>query len=133
MKNNAKNKILLVEDDIQLAKMYSIKLKNDGFLVTEANNGLEAIESVSREIPDVILLDLALPKMSGFEVLKKLKEDKSLVDIPVVIITNSALEYDAKEAINMGAITYLLKFHFTPADLSNQIKELLGGNHDIKN
>lgn len=118
-------KILLIEDEDQLARMYQIKLEADGFQVVRIKNGTKAIESISREKPDLVLLDLAMPKMSGLEVLEKMKSQSLLPSLPVLVITNSALKHYCQKAIALGAIDCLYKYHFTPTTLSQKIKEIL--------
>jgi len=85
---NKQLKILLVEDDNFLLSMYVDKFQTEGFEVFIADNGAKAIKLTKEKIPDIILLDVMLPKMNGFEVLRELKKDASIKDIPVILLTN---------------------------------------------
>ncbi len=118
-------KILIVEDDPFLFDMYSIKFKEVGFDVSVAQDGEMALVKAKEELPDVILLDIVLPKKDGFEVLKSLKSDSQTAGIPVVMLTNLGLEGDVKRGLELGAQSYIIKAHFTPTEVVAKVKEIL--------
>ena len=120
-----KKKILIIEDDRFLIKLYSDKLRREGFEVFEALTGEEGMNKILVEKPDLILLDLVLAHKSGFEILSELKMDPETRDIPVVIVTNLAQESDMSKGLELGASAYLLKTEFSVNQLPEIIKENL--------
>jgi CheY-like chemotaxis protein len=118
-------KILIVEDDEFLLQMYSTKLELEGFKVLEAMNGLQGLKTAQKEKPDLILLDLNLPEMSGFEVLSNLKRDEETKDIKVLILTNYSQKEDIDRCLELGADDYLIKAHFVPSEVISKIKVIL--------
>lgn len=118
-------KILLVEDDPFLLDMYSMKFKEAGFDLVIAQDGELALIKVKEECPDLILLDIVLPKKDGFEVLRNLKSDGHTAKIPVVLLTNLGLDGDVKRGLELGAKGYIVKAHFTPTEVIAKIKEIL--------
>lgn len=125
MKNNLMQKILLVEDDPFLLDMYSTKFKDVGFNIVVAQDGEMALVKAKEESPDLILLDVVLPKKDGFEVLKTLKSDNQTAAIPVVLLTNLGLDSDVKRGLELGAQSYIIKAHFTPTEVVAKVKEIL--------
>ena len=103
------NKILLVEDDRFLIKAVYTKLTQKGFEVVLANDGDEAISKAKTEKPDLVLLDMVLPKKSGFEVLRAIKGDPETASIPVFILSNLAQDQDIQEGKALGAEDYIVK------------------------
>lgn len=103
-----KTKVLVVEDDKFLTNIYEVKLTNEGFNVKIAVNGEDGLKAVEDFKPDVILLDLILPKLSGFEFLEELK-GKQRSEIPVVVLSNLGQEEDVQRAKKLGALDYLVK------------------------
>lgn len=120
-------KILIVEDDDFLLQMYSTKLELEGFRVFEAMNGLQGLKVAQKEIPDLILLDLNLPELSGFEVLSQLKRDDETKNIKVLILTNYSQKEDIDRCLELGADDYLIKAHFVPSEVIAKIKTILEG------
>ncbi len=118
-----KMKILLIEDEEMLASMYETKFKNDGFEIDLSHDGEEGLAKAESTEYDVILLDVILPKLDGFSVLKKLREGKKNKKTPVFLLTNLGQEEDMKKGKEMGASGYLVKANFTPAQIISQIKE----------
>src|SRR3989344_2880277 len=102
------NKILVVEDDNFLANAISIKLKSSGFEVNSANDSDQTYKILATFIPDIILLDLLLPKKDGFTILKELKSNKKFQNIPVIVISNLGQKEDMEEAIELGAVKYIV-------------------------
>jgi len=118
-------KILIVEDDSFLSQMYSTKLKIDGIDVVAAFDGEKALRMAKKEMPDLILLDLVLPKKSGFDVLAELKHDSETARIPVIILSNLGQKSDIDRCFELGAADYLIKAHFIPSEVIAKIKKVL--------
>ncbi|TET43677.1 response regulator [Candidatus Aerophobetes bacterium] len=118
-------RIVLAEDEPQIAKLVEFKLKKEGYQVTWKENGEEALEAIKRERPDLILLDIMMPVMDGYEVLRQIKEDEKLRDIPVIMLTARAQERDVVKGIDSGAEDYITK-PFHPAELLVRVKRILG-------
>ncbi len=124
---NGKIKILLIEDDSFLLSMYAAKFELEGFRTMVARDGEEGLRLAAKEVPDVILLDIMLPKMDGFEVLRRLKSDERLKKIMVILLTNLGQKDDIGKGLDMGAEDYLIKAHFTPSEVVEKVKRRLGG------
>jgi DNA-binding response OmpR family regulator len=124
---NGKIKILLVEDDSFLREIIFNKLAKEGFDVTEADDGEKALGFALAGGFDIILLDLIIPIVNGFEVLEKIKsqEDENISKVPVIILSNLGEEDDVKKAIDLGASNYLVKAHFTTDEVIEKIKKEL--------
>jgi len=101
--------ILVVEDDKFLIKAYNIKFSKAGFNVVTAMDGVSGLESAKNEEPKIILLDLMLPKIDGFEFLKRMSEDEKIKNIPVIILSNLGQQSDRDKALTLGAKEYLIK------------------------
>ena len=121
----ANARILIVEDDEFLLTMYQTKLNLENFEVLTALNGMQGVKIAQKELPDLILLDLNLPEMNGFEVLANLKHDKVTQDIPVIVLTNYSQKEDIDKCFSLGAADYLIKAHFVPAEVVEKIKKIL--------
>ncbi len=118
-------KILIIEDDPFLSEMYAVKFVQGGFEVDLAQNGKSGLQKAKVFKPDLILLDIVLPKMDGFVVLAKIKKDKKLKDIPVVLLTNLGQKSEIEKGLSLGAEEYIIKSHFTPTMVVNKIREIL--------
>lgn len=118
-------KILIVEDDPILQKAIQEYLSSDGFEVLAASNGEEGVRFALDEIPDLILLDIILPKKNGFEVIKEIKESPKTKNIPVILLTNLGSLSDIEKALELGASTYLVKSDYGLEEISQKIKETL--------
>jgi DNA-binding response OmpR family regulator len=118
-------KILIIEDDPFLSEMYADKLSQSGFEAEIAANGKEGLTKSKTYKPDLILLDIVLPKMDGFEVLKSLKADKEVKGIPVILLTNLGQKNEVEKGLSLGAEEYIIKAHFTPTAVVAKIKELI--------
>jgi DNA-binding response OmpR family regulator len=121
-KNMAK-KILIIEDDKFLRELISQKLIKEGYDIIEAADGEKGIKSASEDKPDLVLLDLILPGIDGFEVLARLKQSSS--GLPVVILSNLGAKDDIDRGLKMGAEDYLIKAHFTPTEIIDKVKNNL--------
>lgn len=120
-----KVKVLIVDDDAFLSGIYATKLELDGFEVATARDGEEGLKAAMREKPDLILLDVLMPKLDGFEVLKRLKADEETKKIPVIMLTNLGQKEDIEKGLQDGAVDYLIKAHFVPAEAVDKIKKVL--------
>jgi CheY-like chemotaxis protein len=118
-------KILIVEDDEFLRVLNAKRLETEGYKVTVAVDGQNAIDSIPKEMPDLIFLDLLLPGIDGFEVLKKIKADEKTKNIPVVVFSNLGQKEDIEKARTLGAVDFLVKANFTLDDVVAKIKEIL--------
>jgi len=118
-------KILFIEEEPTLQKAVGEILIQEGFKVFNALDGEKGLELIKKERPDLILLDLILPKKDGFEVLKEAKEDEKLKDIPVIILTNLEGMGDVEKALSLGATTYLVKANYELEDVIGKIKQIL--------
>ena len=118
-------KVLIVDDDAFLSGIYATKLELEGFQVATARDGEEGLKAAMREKPDLILLDVLMPKLDGFEVLKRLKADADTKPIPVIMLTNLGQKEDIEKGLQDGAVDYLIKAHFVPAEAVDKIKKVL--------
>ncbi len=118
-------KILIVEDDKFLRELITKKLKDEGYETVGAADGEEGVEKVKKESPDIVLLDLILPGIDGFEVLSKIKEDPALSSIPVVILSNLGQREEVEKGLKLGAVDYMIKAHFTPGEITEKVKLIL--------
>ncbi|OGY45713.1 MAG: hypothetical protein A3J62_00390 [Candidatus Buchananbacteria bacterium RIFCSPHIGHO2_02_FULL_38_8] len=124
---STKKHILLVEDDEFLAELYATKLNLEGFEVSLAADGEKGLRMIKEKKPDLVLLDIVLPKMDGFEILKKMKAGKNTKDIPVILLTNLSQKDEVKRGLGLGANDYLIKAHFMPSEVIKKIKRIFGG------
>lgn len=124
-KSSPKSKIVLIEDDAFLAGMYVTKLELEGYEVKLASDGEKGLKMVEEELPDLVLLDIVLPKVSGFEVLKQIKVSPRAKKIPVLLLTNLGQRDDVNKGLSLGATDYLIKAHFMPSEVVEKIKKLV--------
>jgi CheY-like chemotaxis protein len=118
--------ILLVEDDRFLRRACEASLRQRGFSVTVAVDGEEALDKVHQAPPDLILLDLLMPRMTGLEVLRALRAQGPTRGIPVLILSNSSREQDAEEIRTLGVCDYLVKANLSLQELGDRVTRLLG-------
>lgn len=120
--------ILLIEDDEFLREICVKKLIKEGFDVSVAVDGEQAIKELDKIEPDLILLDIILPTMNGYEVLQKIKVHKNIKirQVPIIVLSNLGQENDIKKAMDMGATDYLIKAHFTTEEITDKVKKVLG-------
>jgi CheY-like chemotaxis protein len=119
--------ILFVEDDAVIVRVYCTKLLREGFLVEVADDGLAALKMLPVVKPDLVVLDLMMPRFNGVDVLKFIRSDPVLKATPVIILSNAFMSDLAQEAATVGAELALLKSGCTPAQLVAAINKLLGG------
>lgn len=118
-------KILIVEDDQLIFSILSRELLDAGYLVANAFDGEQAVQVARDEKPDIVLLDILLPKKNGFEVLQELKADAALAQIPVVILSNLGQPEDLQKGKDLGAIDYMVKVEFEPKQIVAKVRTLL--------
>ncbi len=127
--DDKKTKVLVVEDEEILLTALSEELKQEGFEVVGAKDGVEGVEKAGSEKPDLILLDLVMPRLDGIGALKQMKENPDTKEIPVVILTNLS-DYDkVSDALSLGAMDYLVKANYRLEELVNKIKTVIERKH----
>jgi len=123
-------KILFIEDESVLQKTFEKALRAEGYDIISALDGETGLKLAQTQKPDLILLDLILPRLNGFEVLKKLKEDPQTKEIPVIILTNLERMSDIDKALELGATTYLVKVNYSLEEVVKKIKKTLGDSEE---
>ena len=123
-------RILLVEDDRILRRAVQTTLRRHGFNVVAADDGEKALRLAKSEAPELVLLDLIIPKVQGFEVLRRLKQDPKTASVPVVVLSNLSQESDVKHAMDLGAVDYLVKANLSLDQLVKKVRQLLKGGED---
>jgi len=118
-------RILLVEDDKFLRKAAEVTLKRQGFDVLTAQDGEAGLELAREAMPDLVLLDLIMPKMQGFQVLGHLKADRKTASIPVIVMSNLGQDSDVQRAIDAGASAYVVKSNTALQSLVDTVREIL--------
>ena len=121
----ANKNVFLIDDDPFILDMYTLKFKEHGFGVDSARNGKEALEKLKTLKPDCILLDIVMPEMDGFEVLRELKKGKKGGLPKVILLTNLGQKEDAEKGMEFGADDYVIKAHFTPSEVVEKVKQVL--------
>jgi len=117
--------ILLAEDDSLLANMYKTKFTKEGFQVLMAEDGETALKIALEQKVDFIVLDIMMPKLSGIDMLKRLRQDPKGARIPVVVLSNLAQQKEAQEAIQLGVKEFLIKANLTPSQVAAKVKQYL--------
>lgn len=118
-------RVLLAEDDRFLRKAGETALRRRGFTVVSATDGEEAIRLAREEAPDLVLLDLIMPKLQGFEVLAALKRDPATRSIPIIVLSNLGQEQDVERAMAAGALAYFVKANFSLQELVRTVEQVL--------
>lgn len=121
-------KILVVEDDNFLANAYRVKLTKAGFEIKNAFDGNEAISTLQAYIPDLILLDIVMPKKDGFATLEEIKKNEQLKNIPVILASNLGQKEDMDRGLKLGALDFFVKTDFTLNNLIEKINKILNVN-----
>ena len=120
-----KKKLLLIEDDPFIRDIYNVKFSQEGFEVTMAENGVEALKKMEELVPDIILLDIVMPYMDGMETLKNIRSKEEWKKIPVIMLTNISEKEKITESEDYGISDYLIKSQFTPSEVVQKVKTLL--------
>jgi DNA-binding response OmpR family regulator len=118
-------KILFIEDEMRVQKALSSKLQAEGYEVISALDGESGLKMAGEKKPDLILLDLILPKKDGFKVLEALKADPGLSAVPVIILSNLESSHDVERALSLGVRGYLAKANYSLDEVSRRVKEVL--------
>ena len=118
-----KLKVLVVEDDQFLQKILLLKFAAEGFEVSGAADGEEALKRILAEAPNIVLLDLILPKMNGFDVLTEIRTNPQTRQLPVVVLSNLGQEEDIRRARNLGALDFLVKSDVSIQEIVQRVKE----------
>lgn len=121
-------KILLVEDDNFIIDIYITKLKEVGFSVQSAVNGEDALAKIKQGRPDLVLLDIVLPQVTGFEFLQEIKSMPELKNVPVIVLSNLGQKKEVEKGLSLGAAKYLIKAHYTPTEVVEEIRTVLNKN-----
>ncbi len=119
------DKILLVEDNQSLIDIYTISFTHQNFEIEVARDGEECLQKVKAVKPDIILLDVMMPKMNGLQTLEKLKADSDTQNIPVIMLSNIAEADEEERASKLGAVSYLIKSHYLPMEIVKIVKDTL--------
>ncbi len=120
-----KPRVLIVEDEQMLAEMYSTKFAMEGFEVAKALDGAAGLEQARAVNPDIILLDIIMPKLDGFAALKELKADANLKRTPVILLTNLGQEDDIRKGKQLGADDYFVKANHSPQEIVEKVRAVL--------
>ncbi len=119
-------KVLIIEDEEELIDLLQKKLIQEGYEVEIARDGEEGLAKIRSGKPDLILLDIVMPKLGGFEVLEVTSKDESIKSIPIIIISNSGQPVEINRAIELGVKDYLIKVDFTPKEVLEKVKKQIG-------
>ncbi|RLC39797.1 MAG: response regulator [Candidatus Nealsonbacteria bacterium] len=119
-------KILIVEDEEIIYSLLEKKLAGEGYEVSIAKDGVEGLEKMREVKPDLILLDIVMPRKGGFEVMEEMQRDETLKDIPVIVISNSGQPVELDKAKEMGARDWLIKTEFDPQEVIEKVKKQIG-------
>ena len=119
----------MAEDDPLMSRMYERAFRLGGHELTMVFDGEEALATLQKIEPKpvLIMLDVMMPKMNGFDVLRQIKQDEKLKNIPVIMLTNLAGESDAEKALSLGAVLYLVKSEYDPKEVVEKVKEIIAG------
>ncbi|OHA70003.1 MAG: hypothetical protein A3H01_01705 [Candidatus Wildermuthbacteria bacterium RIFCSPLOWO2_12_FULL_40_9] len=118
-------KILLVEDDPFLIDIYKDKLEESGYAVETVEDGDQVLNKITEARPDLVLLDIILPNVDGWEILRTIRNKPDTKDLKVIILSNLGQKEEVEKGVDLGATKYLIKAHFTPSEVIKEIKELL--------
>jgi len=117
-------KILIVDDKREVVELVTATLEGEGYQIISASDGREALEKIGKEKPDLVLLDVVMPKMNGLEVLAKVKKDPQTKDVPIIMLTAKGQQLDKDKGMRLGAEDYIIK-PFSPSHLLRKIEEIM--------
>ena len=119
-------KILIIEDEEIMINLLQKKLSQEGYNVSVARNGEEGLRLIKETMPDLVLLDIIMPKMGGLEVMEAMQKDEKLKDIPVIIVSNSGQPVEIDKAKELGVKDWLIKTEFDPQEVINKVVKQIG-------
>jgi len=119
-------KILLIEDENLMIELLEKKLTQEGYEVLVAKDGVEGVEKMREASPDIILLDIIMPRMGGFEVMETMSKDEELKKIPIIVISNSGQPVELDRAKRLGARDWLIKTEFDPQEVIDKVIKQIG-------
>lgn len=125
MRSPQDTKILVIDDDPFILDMYVLKFRDQGFQIETATDGAMGLGKIKTFTPDIVLLDVVMPKMDGFDVIKKLQEEKKTKNFKILFLTNFGQKEDVERGMQLGADGYIIKAHFTPSEVVNKVREML--------
>lgn len=117
--------ILLVEDDPFLIDVYATKLRKENFEIEVAKTGKEALKKLEKQKFSIVILDIVLPNIDGWTILRKMKKNPALKDLKVIVLSNLGQKEEVEKGLKLGADRYLIKAHFTPGQVVEKIKKTL--------
>ncbi len=123
----ANAKVLIVDDDMTLRELYEERMKQEGYVIVSASDGEEAIEKAIAEMPDVILLDIMMPKINGIDVMKMLREKEETSGIPIIVLTALVQEIDKIKDMMKPTDAYLVKSESLPKDVVAHVEKAIAG------
>lgn len=118
-------KILIIEDDPFVADIYTSKLQKEKFLVDVARDGQTGLNKIKKEKYDLVLLDIVLPQIDGWEILREIKKDQSLSNLKIIVLSNLNQKEEVEKGLQLGATKYLIKSHYTPNEVIDEIIKTL--------
>lgn len=123
--NNRTALLLIAEDDQFYANLYKTKLEKEGFAVVISTNGSETMQLIEKNKPNLIILDIVMPELDGFEVLKQLKQKPDFKNVPVIVLSNLGQQEDIDRALSLGAFRYIVKSNVSIHDMVESVEEAL--------
>ncbi|MCP6719503.1 MAG: response regulator [Patescibacteria group bacterium] len=117
--------ILLIEDDPFLVNIYTTKLKESGFSTDAANDGETGLKKLKEKEFDLLILDIVLPHIDGWEILKEIRKEDGLKDLKVIILSNLGRKEEVEKGLGLGAVKYFIKAHYTPSEIVEEIKKII--------
>jgi len=117
--------VFVVEDDPFILDIYTTKLRESGFSVESSSNGQDCIKKVQEVKPDLVLLDIVLPGLDGWEIIREIKKQGEFKDLPIVILSNLSQKQEVEKGLDLGAVKYLIKSNYTPGEVVDEIKDIL--------
>jgi len=119
----AKKRILLIEDDPLIVEIYTRKFKDAGFDVDVAVSGDEGLTKIKQREPDLLMLDIVLPQVDGWEILQEIRGKLGLKDLKVIVLSNLSQDAEIRKSLDLGALSFLIKAHYTPSEVVDEIKK----------
>lgn len=125
--------LLIVEDEANIAELYAVNFEKAGYQVDIAHNGLDGFEKIKLEHPSIVLMDILMPGLSGNETIEKVKEDPALKNTPFIMLSNYSNSTELKNAMDLGALDYIIKAEYTPSQVVEKVTGILDELGKAKN